>query len=33
MAACQRFHVRLLALFGSTRRRTARPESDIQLLV
>jgi predicted nucleotidyltransferase len=32
-AVCRRFHVRRLSLFGSTLRGTARPDSDIDLLV
>jgi hypothetical protein len=30
---CQHYHVRRLALFGSLARGTARPESDVDLLV
>lgn len=30
---CQRYHIRRLALFGSQLKGTARPESDIDLLV
>ncbi|HYI72309.1 MAG TPA: nucleotidyltransferase family protein [Skermanella sp.] len=32
-AICRRFHVSRLSLFGSTLRGTARPDSDIDLLV
>ncbi|UEM02810.1 nucleotidyltransferase family protein [Skermanella mucosa] len=32
-ALCRRFHVRRLSLFGSTLKGTARPDSDIDLLV
>lgn len=30
---CRRHHIRRLALFGSTLRGTARPDSDVDLLV
>jgi predicted nucleotidyltransferase len=30
---CQRYHVRRLAMFGSMARGTARPQSDVDLLV
>ena len=32
-AFCRRHHVRRLALFGSTLKGTARPDSDVDLLV
>jgi predicted nucleotidyltransferase len=32
-ALCRRHHIRRLSLFGSTLRGTARPDSDIDLLV
>lgn len=32
-AFCRRHHIRKLALFGSTLKGTARPDSDIDLLV
>jgi predicted nucleotidyltransferase len=32
-AVCQRHHIRRLSLFGSTLKGTARPDSDIDLLV
>lgn len=32
-AFCERHHIRKLSLFGSTLRGTARPDSDIDLLV
>jgi uncharacterized protein len=32
-AVCRRHHIRRLALFGSTLKGTARPDSDIDLLV
>jgi predicted nucleotidyltransferase len=32
-AVCCRHHIRRLALFGSTLRRTARPDSDVDLPV
>lgn len=32
-ALCRRYHIRRLALFGSTLRGTARPDSDVDLLV
>ena len=32
-AICRRYHIRRLALFGSTLRGTDRPDSDIDLLV
>jgi len=30
---CRRYHIRRLALFGSTLKGTARPDSDVDLLV
>jgi hypothetical protein len=32
-ALCQRYRIRRLSLFGSTRSRSARPDSDVDLLV
>lgn len=32
-AVCRRYHIRRLALFGSTLKGTARPDSDVDLLV
>ena len=32
-ALCRHYHIRTLSLFGSTLKGTARPESDVDLLV